>query len=134
MVFLLLTSQQISKTSSLMMRLCGILKDILIVISSMILWHSPVTSMQAGGYGISLLGLVYYMLGYDRVVGYASRAGGAINAYHAKNRVRSVAILIISVFAVVLVITAVLAVNYAPERIDQLKSWIYYTTTGDDTS
>lgn len=90
--------------------------------------------MQAGGYSIALLGLVYYMLGYDRIVGYASRAGGAINAYHAKNRVRSVALLVASVFVVVLVITAVLAVNYAPERIDQLKSWIYYTTTGDDTS
>ncbi|CRG91009.1 putative sugar phosphate/phosphate translocator At4g32390 [Talaromyces islandicus] len=124
----------ISKTSSLVMRLCGILKDILIVISSMILWNSPVTSMQAGGYSISLLGLVYYMLGYDRIAGYASRAGGAINAYHAKNRVRSVAILIASVFVVVLMITAVLAINYAPERIDQLKSWIYYTTTGDDTA
>jgi hypothetical protein len=116
------------------MRLCGILKDILIVISSLILWNTPLTVVQVLGYSIALLGLVYYMLGYDRIVGFSSRATGMINEYRAKNRLISILVLILVGFFVVLTVMGLLAVNFAPESIQNLKSWVYYTTAGDDTT
>lgn len=125
----------ISKTSSLVMRLCGILKDILIVISSLILWHTPMTALQVGGYTLALFGMVYYMLGYDRIVGFSSRAaGGIIDGYRSrKSKLVGILCMFLLGFVVVLSIMGLLAVKFAPERIEDLKSWIYYTTAGDDT-
>lgn len=123
----------ISKTSSLVMRLCGILKDILIVISSLILWNTPMTELQVLGYSIALLGLVYYMVGYERIVGLSSRVGGMVNDYRAQSRLKNVLVLFCMGFVVVLILTALLAVNYTPESLENLKSWVYFTTTGDDT-
>lgn len=117
------------------MRLCGILKDILIVISSLILWHTPMTALQVAGYTLALFGLIYYMLGYDRIVGFSARAaGGIINEYKTrKSRLIGVLCMFLLGFVVVLSIMGLLAVKFAPDRIEDLKSWIYYTTTGDDT-
>ena len=117
------------------MRLCGILKDILIVISSLILWHTPMTALQVGGYTLALFGMVYYMLGYDRIVGFSSRAaGGIIDGYRSrKSKLVGILCMFLLGFVVVLSIMGLLAVKFAPERIEDLKSWIYYTTAGDDT-
>lgn len=41
----------------------GILKDILLVVASMVLFRDPVTGQQFFGYSIALGGLVYYKLG-----------------------------------------------------------------------
>lgn len=119
------------------MRLCGILKDILIVISSLILWHTPMTPLQVVGYTVALIGLMYYMLGYERIVGFfaTSRASGFIKEYRiTKTRVLTIFLLFLLGFVVVLGIMGLLAVKFAPDRIEDLKSWIYYTTTGDDTT
>jgi len=55
----------IGKTSSLVLTLSGVLKDILLVFASMILFGDPVSLLQAFGYGIALAGLMYYKLGPD---------------------------------------------------------------------
>ena len=47
----------IGHTSALVMTLAGIVKDILLVALSMLLFGSPVTPLQYGGYGLALLGL-----------------------------------------------------------------------------
>lgn len=47
------------------MNLTGILKAILLVVASMLIWGAPVTLMQAFGYSIALLGMFYYSLGPD---------------------------------------------------------------------
>ncbi|KAK3378198.1 triose-phosphate transporter family-domain-containing protein [Podospora didyma] len=59
----------IGKTSSLVMTLCGILKNILLVIASVMIWHTSISSLQFIGYGIALGGLVYYSVGWDQMVG-----------------------------------------------------------------
>lgn len=41
----------------------GILKDILLVIASIVLFRDPVTGQQFFGYSIALGGLIYYKLG-----------------------------------------------------------------------
>ncbi|KAK7970348.1 hypothetical protein PG996_001221 [Apiospora saccharicola] len=55
----------IGKTSALAMNLTGILKAILLVVASMLIWGAPVTLMQAFGYSIALVGMFYYSLGPD---------------------------------------------------------------------
>ncbi|KAL2116701.1 hypothetical protein VTJ04DRAFT_8869 [Mycothermus thermophilus] len=65
----------IGKTSSLVLTLCGVLKDVLLVVASMILFGSPVTALQFFGYGIALCGMIYYKLGYEAIKGYAAEAG-----------------------------------------------------------
>ncbi|KAF2233772.1 DUF250 domain membrane protein [Viridothelium virens] len=65
----------IGKTSSLVYTLCGVLKDILLVIASMVIFGDPVSGLQFFGYSIALAGLVYYKLGGEKLREYYSLAG-----------------------------------------------------------
>ncbi|GAB1314296.1 Sugar phosphate transporter domain-containing protein [Madurella fahalii] len=58
----------IGKTSGLVMTLTGILKNILLVIISVMIWHTAISWLQFLGYSIALAGLVYYSLGWDQIV------------------------------------------------------------------
>lgn len=49
------------------MTLSGVLKDILLVVASMLIFGDPVSGLQAFGYSIALGGLVYYKLGADKL-------------------------------------------------------------------
>ena len=66
---------QIGKTSSLVLTLCGVLKDVMLVAASMLIWGTQVTGLQFFGYSIALGGMVYYKLGYEAIKGYAGEAG-----------------------------------------------------------
>ncbi|CAN8097752.1 unnamed protein product [Discula destructiva] len=55
----------IGKTSALAMNLTGILKSVLLVFASILIWNTPITFIQAGGYGIALIGLLVYALPED---------------------------------------------------------------------
>lgn len=57
----------IGKTSSLVLTLCGVLKDILLVCASVLIWGTPVTAIQLVGYSIALSGLVYFKLGGEKI-------------------------------------------------------------------
>ncbi|KAI9007150.1 triose-phosphate transporter family-domain-containing protein [Gaertneriomyces semiglobifer] len=50
----------IGKTSSVVMCLSGILKDILLVFASLLIWSTVVTPLQFFGYALALVGLVWY--------------------------------------------------------------------------
>ncbi|KAF2267425.1 TPT-domain-containing protein [Lojkania enalia] len=63
----------IGKTSSLVLTLSGVLKDILLVFASMFLFGDPVTLLQAFGYSIALAGLIYYKLGADKLKEYLAQ-------------------------------------------------------------
>ena len=45
------------------MTLCGVLKDILLVAASVMIWATPISLLQYLGYGLALCGLIYYKLG-----------------------------------------------------------------------
>jgi hypothetical protein len=47
-----------------------VLKDILLVAASMMIWGTQVTPLQFFGYSIALGGMVYYKLGYEQLKGY----------------------------------------------------------------
>lgn len=52
------------------MTLSGVLKDILLVAASILIFRDPVSPLQAFGYTIALCGLVYYKLGADKLKEY----------------------------------------------------------------
>ncbi|KAK3995619.1 triose-phosphate transporter family-domain-containing protein [Cladorrhinum sp. PSN332] len=65
----------IGKTSGLVMTLTGILKNILLVVVAVMIWHTSITALQAFGYSIALAGLLYYSLGWDQIVVISATAG-----------------------------------------------------------
>ncbi|MCJ1473690.1 hypothetical protein MMC13_002341 [Lambiella insularis] len=62
----------IGRTSAVVMTLCGVLKDILLVFASIMIWGTPVTWTQYFGYSIALGGMVYYKLGADSIKSFFS--------------------------------------------------------------
>lgn len=109
----------IGKTSSLVLTLSGVLKDILLVFASMFLFGDPVTLIQAFGYGIALAGLVYYKLGADKLKEYLGQGGmmwaefGATRP--AARKLIIFAILLLSMF----MLLGGLAPRFAPEATDK---------------
>jgi hypothetical protein len=58
---------QIGKTSSLVLTLCGVLKNIIIVLASIVIWNTVVTVTQVAGYMVATVGLLYYSFGADTI-------------------------------------------------------------------
>jgi drug/metabolite transporter (DMT)-like permease len=58
----------IGKTSGLVMTLTGILKNIILVVASVMIWATQISGLQVFGYAIALGGLMYYSLGWNTIV------------------------------------------------------------------
>ncbi|ESZ98824.1 DUF250 domain membrane protein [Sclerotinia borealis F-4128] len=65
----------IGKTSVLVFTLCGVLKDILLVCLSIIIWGTFITPLQCFGYSIALGGMVWFKLGAEKIKGYLAEGG-----------------------------------------------------------
>jgi hypothetical protein len=80
-----------------------VLKDVLLVIASMIIWGTQVSGLQFFGYAIALGGMVYYKLGYDAIKGYAGEAGRQWadfgNRRPILRRIAIIALVLMTVFA-----------------------------------
>ncbi|KAJ5132515.1 sugar phosphate/phosphate translocator [Penicillium atrosanguineum] len=116
----------IGKTSSLVMTLCGVLKDILLVAASMMLWNTPFF-----GYSVALVGLVYYKLGGDMMREYTNKAGRAWAEYgNAKPAQRKFVIFGAAALVFFLFVGA-MAPSYAPERVSQVKGMLGGAASGN---
>lgn len=73
-------TSQIGKTSGLVLTLTGILKAILLVAVSVLIWQTPISLLQVLGYGVALVGLTYYSLGSDGVVKVYNNTSSYLNA------------------------------------------------------
>ncbi|KAL2277814.1 hypothetical protein FJTKL_15107 [Diaporthe vaccinii] len=78
----------IGKTSAVVLTMSGVLKDVLLVFASMILFHDPVTGQQFFGYSIALAGLVYYKLGAEKIQSLAKDTQLQISQYRQSNPAR----------------------------------------------
>ncbi|OAX77981.1 hypothetical protein ACJ72_07715, partial [Emergomyces africanus] len=78
----------IGRTSSLVLTLCGVLKDVLLVSISAAYWKTPVTPLQLFGYSVALGGMVYYKLGADKFKEYASHATRTWAEYGSANPIQ----------------------------------------------
>ncbi|KAI9808975.1 MAG: hypothetical protein M1827_007097 [Pycnora praestabilis] len=100
----------IGKTSSLVLTLCGVLKDIMLVGASVLIWGTIITPLQMFGYTIALGGLIYYKLGADSLKGYLTQAHRSWSEYGAKHPAMRKMI----VFGIVLIILFILLGGLAP--------------------
>ncbi|CAI0645907.1 unnamed protein product [Colletotrichum noveboracense] len=105
----------IGKTSSLVLTLCGVLKDVMLVVASMMIWGTQVTGLQFFGYSIALGGMVYYKLGYEQIKGYMGEAGRQWADFGQRKPIlRKLSIIVLSAF-VLFTLLGGLAPTYVPE-------------------
>ncbi|EEH08648.1 DUF250 domain-containing protein [Histoplasma capsulatum G186AR] len=97
----------IGRTSSLVLTLCGVLKDVLLVSISAAYWKTPVTPLQLFGYSIALGGMLYYKLGAEKFKEYASHAGRVWAEYGSAKPVQRRLIVIASSFLFVVLLLVV---------------------------
>lgn len=91
------------------------LKDILLVFASMMIFQDPVSGLQAFGYSIALGGLIYYKLGADKLKEYLGQGGRAWAEYGSRHpAVRKLIVFGLVIF-VVFVLLGGLAPRFAPE-------------------
>ncbi|KAL5404792.1 hypothetical protein PMIN04_012507 [Paraphaeosphaeria minitans] len=114
----------VGKTSSLVLTLSGVLKDILLVFASIMLFRDPVSLLQAFGYSIALGGLVYYKLGGAKMKEYLGQ-GSLAWAELGQTRpiLRKLMVLGVVVISFFLVIGS-LGPRYAPDSADKLYNGI----------
>ena len=62
------------------MTLTGILKNILLVIASVMIWNTKITFLQILGYTVALVGLVYYSIGWDQIKTILSAAAAQVKS------------------------------------------------------
>lgn len=121
----------IGKTSSLVMTLCGVLKDILLVAASMMIWNTPVTSLQFFGYSLALLGLVYYKLGGDKIREYTGQANRAWAEYGSNRPVQRRFVIFGAIALIFFLFIGSMAPSYAPESVGRVKGMLGGVTTGN---
>ncbi|KAJ5101921.1 hypothetical protein NUU61_004143 [Penicillium alfredii] len=92
----------IGKTSAVVLTMAGILKDILLVAASMIIFRDPVTGQQFFGYSIALAGLVYYKLGAEKIQTLTSDVRLQVGEYRRSNPGKAKAIILVAVVGAVL--------------------------------
>ncbi|KAL8906915.1 MAG: hypothetical protein Q9207_001723 [Kuettlingeria erythrocarpa] len=100
----------IGRTSSLVLTLCGVLKDILLVVAAIAIWGKEVTPLQFFGYSIALGGLIYFKLGAETLKAKLSDAGRAWADYG----VRHPALRKIIVFVGMLLLAGMVVIGLAP--------------------
>lgn len=113
------------------MTLCGVLKDILLVAASMMIWSTPVTALQFFGYSISLIGLVYYKLGADKIKEYTSQTGRAWAEYGATHPAQRRFVIIGASLLVFFLFVGYMAPSYAPESVANVKGVLGGATAGN---
>ncbi|KAF2218203.1 triose-phosphate transporter family-domain-containing protein [Elsinoe ampelina] len=94
----------IGRTSSLVLTLSGVLKDILLVLASMLIFRDPVSGLQFFGYSIALGGLVYYKLGADKLKEYASEGSRQWADYGNRSPIMRKLLTIFIIFITVLIL------------------------------
>ncbi|RDW64934.1 DUF250 membrane protein-like protein [Coleophoma cylindrospora] len=107
----------IGKTSSLVLTLCGVLKDILLVAASMMIWGTVVSGLQFFGYSIALAGLVYYKLGAEQLKGYFAEGGRQWADFGSRRPVLRKLIILGSVVMTIFVLLGGLAPTYAADYV-----------------
>ena len=105
------------------MTLSGVLKDILLVVASMMIFRDPVSGMQAFGYTIALCGLVYYKLGADKLKDYISHGQRSWADFGARRPVARRLVTIASVFVfILLVLGAVSSSGVVGDKFNAVKA------------
>ncbi|KAI9728588.1 MAG: hypothetical protein M1834_007616 [Cirrosporium novae-zelandiae] len=120
----------IGKTSSLVLTLCGVLKDILLVGASMLIWSTPVTPLQFFGYSVALSGLVYYKLGPDQIKQYVGQAGLVWSEFGVQRPALRKFLVFFAILSTLFLVIGSLTPTFAPETAANLGGILNEGTTG----
>lgn len=105
----------IGKTSGLVLTLCGVLKDVLLVAASMLIWGTKISGLQAFGYSIALMGMIYYKLGQKELKPFIAEASRRWAEFGAtKPALRKLLIFTFFIVSIIFLFNQ-LAPTYAPE-------------------
>ncbi|KAJ5629813.1 sugar phosphate/phosphate translocator [Penicillium herquei] len=94
----------IGKTSAVVLTMAGILKDILLVCASMLIFRDPVTPLQFFGYSIALAGLCYYKLGAEKIQSLSTDVRLQVGEYRRSNPAKAKGIAAGAVATVILIV------------------------------
>jgi hypothetical protein len=97
------------------MTLSGVLKDILLVIASMVIFFDPVSPLQAFGYSIALGGLIYFKLGGEKIKGYLAEGQRSWTDYGARHPIMRKTIIFGTILLIFFVVFGSVAPAIAPE-------------------
>lgn len=100
------------------------LKDILLVFASIMLFRDPVSLLQAFGYSIALGGLVYYKLGGQKMKEYLGQGSLAWQELGQTRPVLRKLMILGGVIISFFLILGSLGPRYAPESTDKLYNGI----------
>ena len=115
-----------------MLTLSGVLKDILLVAASMVIFRDPVTPTQFAGYSIALGGLVYYKVGAGKLNEYATHSRLNWSQFAAKHPALGKVI----IFCICLLVLSFMLAGLSPYISDEYKSSVFdkMKSIGDKTS
>lgn len=109
---------KIGKTSGLVLTLCGVLKDILLVAASILIWGTVISGLQMFGYSIAIIGMLYYKLGDKELKPFIQETGRRWAEFGA-NKPITRKLLIVGLFLTTLfVLIGGLGSNYAADYVD----------------
>ncbi|KAK2027243.1 triose-phosphate transporter [Colletotrichum zoysiae] len=118
----------IGKTSGLVMTLTGILKNILLIVASVIIWKTSITFMQFVGYAIALFGLVVYSTGWEQLkssgVGAITRARVAWNSRNLDEGRLSPLVRRVLFLGLITLITLMLVLGFAYKGSSAPEDWL----------
>ena len=97
------------------MTLSGVLKDILLVVASMVIFFDPVSPLQAFGYSIALGGLIYFKLGSEKIKTYLAEGQRSWSDYGVRHPIMRKAIIFGTILLVAFVVFGGLAPAIVPE-------------------
>lgn len=97
--------------------MAGILKDILLVAASMLIFRDPVTPLQFFGYSIALAGLCYYKLGAEKINSLSTDIRLQVGEYRRTNPGATKAIAAGAVITVILIVLYSGAPAAAPAKL-----------------
>jgi hypothetical protein len=95
--------------------LCGVLKDILLVGASMMIFGSRISGLQAFGYSIAICGMLYYKLGQKELKPFIAECGRRWAEFGSSKPVLRKLLVIFLFILVVITLLGGLAPTYAPE-------------------
>lgn len=121
---------QIGKTSGLVLTLCGVLKDILLVIASIMIWGTMISTLQVFGYSIALAGMLWFKLGPEKLKEALSNVSRSWAEFGATKPILRKLLILGLVLATLFVLIGGVGPSYAPDYlsspknvVDAAKAW-----------
>ncbi|KAL1595145.1 hypothetical protein SLS60_009833 [Paraconiothyrium brasiliense] len=114
----------VGKTSSLVLTLSGVLKDILLVFASIMLFGDPVSLLQAFGYSIALGGLIFYKLGGPKMKEYLGQGSLAWAELGQTRPILRKLMIFGGIIVMFFMMLGSLGPRYAPDSTDKLRNGI----------